>query len=268
MALGAILIWLGLSQYPPLTLGQSVFASGSFSSIVTPGGAAGGPTPGAGYSANLYAYFKMEDTSGDAVDSAHARNLGLSTGTEVSVSGKILNALQFGIAPAPILDSRISAGGSGDFWGFDGNSFTIRFWIKTSDSGFNDFLLGTGSDPWFIYLGTPSGHDSKVDFQFDNDTDTDNLMSNEAIGDGNWHRVVCWFDSGTFEIGIQIDNNTPVTDISDAAFSPGSQRMNIGSNLGYAVDIDELAFWSSYTLTSDDRLYDWNSGAGRTYPLP
>lgn len=250
-------------------------------------GGGGGGAPGDGYEANLFAYYACEDASGGAIDStSNHRDLGQSIGpcnsTDYHGSGFIGNGFDVGgycgLHTGLLFDSSTGIGANADY-SFQGlTSFTVRFWCKTSADANRDNFIGTEST-WEIYFGPAGGiaTDGRIEFDLETDASSFTIDSTEMINDGAWHRVICWFDSGTLEVGIQIDNNTPVTTTADGGvWAIGSpQSLKFGQPTWDVVTppaanflVDELAIWSGYSLTSSDRTFDWNSGSGHGYPLP
>jgi hypothetical protein len=259
----------------PLVFANGHFANGHLSVgvLVSSGG---GSVPADGYESSLYAYYNFDQTTSPATDVAHGRNLPQgSCGTIASgnLSGFFGNSYQIncnvGRGTPKVVLRRIDDG-SGSFK--FSSSFTVRFWIKTDFTGAS-FKNIVGESYWNVYLGADSG-DGKIDFFISGNDDPDiDLASNETVNDNAWHRVICWFDaSGSGSAGVQIDNHTPATVSTVDIFSggAGTDSLDVGDNFGDSpdVDCDEVAIWKDYVLTSDDRLFDWNSGAGQTYPLP
>ncbi len=249
------------------------FAVGTFSiGVICPGFSIGLPTPsgpGDGYESGLFAYYTLDDTTAPVVDSAHARNLSENNGdtSTASASGKIGNALQVNsndeVLPWVTLLYNDSDGNDFNFAG----NFTIRCWIKTSisDAFFGNII---GDYSWELYLGNGSDH-GHVFFYLKTSGDSDINLDGGSINDGNWHRIMAWFDGSVG--AIQIDNNTPTTiSASDHINGGTGAEMDIGGHIAIsetAVYLDEVGMWD-VALTSDDRLFDWNEGAGRSWPLP
>jgi hypothetical protein len=175
---------------------------------------------------------------------------------------------------SPKMDFQRADDGTTSF-NFSG-SFTVRFWIKTTLNNGFDFKNLVGDNAWQAMLNA-SGANGKIDFFISGNIHPSvDVISNEIVNDGVWHRVVCWFDaSGIGTAGVQIDNNTPATTTTVDMLSTTGTSFLLGDNFTagggidglQAVFIDEVAAWTS-ALTSGDRLFDWNSGAGQTYPLP
>lgn len=260
----------GLSASPP-----GMFCNGTFCNGTLAIGASLGPAPAAGpndgYEANLYAYYAFDESSTPIVDSANAHNLSTaSCGTVASSSGFAGTAHQINCYAghaSPKMNVQRNDGGGIDF-NFPG-SFTVRCWVKTSMTFNADFKNIIGDRSWNIYMGTGSSDHNVEIFISGNSGDTD-LESAQNVNDGNWHRIIAWFNSSNGEVGIQIDNNSPTTTTQADPFIDTGTTFLIGDNFGDSGDffLDEAALWKDYVLTADDRLFDWNSGAGRTYPLP
>lgn len=260
-----------LSLLLPATTAQTVLRNGTFRSLGATASGGGGGSPGDGYEANLYAYYKLDETSGFiSADASGAKTLGVFSGSTsaATISGKIGGG--FDVADGFALDSSATFGGGGANYNFFGHDFTIRFWIKTTSVGSGDnFILDWDGGTWNVFLGTyPFGGDGKLDFQIEGNSSNFDLVS-APINDGNWHMAIVWFNSGAGVAGIQIDSNSPITQSGVDMFDPGGpSRVRVGGNFGYVLDLDELAFWKDYVLSSSDITFDWNSGAGQTYPLP
>jgi len=270
----AIIFSLALSAQAASVIRSGTLRNGQLGTGSIP--TSGDVVPGDGYEASLFAYYKCEDTTNTVADSAHGRNLGYNGGGNGSVSNSSFAAFignGFELGALYGFNSGLDLVSSGTDFSFSTNSFTIRFWVKTVASGFNNNWLGVFL-PWNIYYGSPSTVDGKMVFEVLGNTNDSYLVSGESVSDGNWHRVTCWYDKGAFTQGIQIDTNTPVTAITDLSdtgtsdleiFDPTDNLPNPPSP---SFLVDEIAFWKDYVLTDADKTFDWNSGAGRTYPLP
>lgn len=88
-----------------------------------------------------------------------------------------------------------------------------------------------------------------------------------------WHRVVCWYDKDTLEVGMQLDDRTPVTTTATSAIPRGHGfgfEFNMVEVLPGPFDIayDETGLWHDYVWTEDERDADWNGGDGLGWPDP
>jgi hypothetical protein len=82
--------------------------------------------------------------------------------------------------------------------------------------------------------------------------------------------VVCDHDATGNNIGVTV-NAGARGQVAIAGVRDSNNAWLIGSPTGSAWDyfnggIDEIGIWPGYLLTSDDRTYLYNGGAGRTYP--
>jgi hypothetical protein len=250
---------------------QSVFRNGIFHSLITPGGSqSGGGAPGDGYESSLFAYYKMEDANATSgLNDSTANNLDWTyySGPNAPITGILgqgfdITTLQWRFSATPANFQFLT------------HSFTIRFWFKSNCASSDQFNTEFfGDDPWEVKLGSPAGPDSKIDWWIDGAVGTYDTVSSVEIGDGQWHRVIVWWDSGTTVAGVQIDDGTAVTQATEGTlFAPSNPDTafllgNIGDGTHFYY-IDEVAFWKDYVLSDSDKTFDWNGGAGQTYPLP
>lgn len=158
-------------------------------------------------------------------------------------------------------------------------SYTIRLWLNFNDMvdriviggksainllGDDIFVLrtfgfgGTDATRWTVDYGNPVAAEVNIA---------------GALPLSTWFRIVAWYDKENDEIGLQVDNNAPVT---AAAANPGAITGSAFVHLSewntsqpftdYGSAYDELAIWPTRALTADERLTDWNSGAGLGWP--
>jgi len=87
-----------------------------------------------------------------------------------------------------------------------------------------------------------------------------------------WNRTVVWYDAATLEIGLQFNNDAPITAVLSGPIPAGStQGLEFGEPSlppvgDYDLSFDEIALWHNYVVTSGERDADWNSGAGTGWP--
>jgi hypothetical protein len=84
------------------------------------------------------------------------------------------------------------------------------------------------------------------------------------------YHVIAYFDDSANEIGIVINNGTPVTTSFTSSLSGGAGNLRVMRSTadGESPDgrIDGLGVWSR-VLTSDERTELYNSGTGKDYPF-
>jgi len=90
-----------------------------------------------------------------------------------------------------------------------------------------------------------------------------------SISTATWYHVVCWHDSVNNEIGIAVDDATPVTAAHSAGVNTGgSSRFEIGgyTNTGAAQWdglIDEVGFWNKVVSAAEiTELYNSGNAIG------
>jgi Concanavalin A-like lectin/glucanases superfamily len=250
------------------------------------------PATPTGYTTNLFAYYKMNDTSGGLLDSQGAHNFSYvnpgdgSVEADYQTPGIIAGAFIFGtgatgLGAVPSTSFRYpNSGNSQDFNWSDTTSFTIRFWVKTSQTqGFNRNII-TPADNWTVNFGSaasgrlPDAGDGKINFEIAGNSATFDLDSNQDVSDGAWHLVTCWFDHSAGIAGLQIDTHPPVTlsgvDMQNDSSSPTHGLIGnptLAGSWSHPLLLTEFAVWKDYVLTNADKTNDWNGGAGITFPL-
>ncbi|MCX6924523.1 MAG: hypothetical protein NT154_15105 [Verrucomicrobia bacterium] len=221
------------------------------------------------YQQRIGVYYRMDDATdaSQLVDEISGLDLYPITPWwgPISVSGQITNAIQLGYVPEPnnwaVFESlALTNAPDWSAWNLASNSFTVRCWFKTPDDGnFAVWYLGN------VRLQYNVGRTLTFSL-WDGVTYLDPV----SLPDTNWHRVVCFWERGV-SIGIKIDNNETVTlattdGVPDASAFDSGSGVDIGQTTGTVTGfIDELGIWK-YKWTEEDMTWDWNAGAGRTYP--
>jgi len=96
---------------------------------------------------------------------------------------------------------------------------------------------------------------------------SDTIDSSVLWTSGVWHRVVFWRDFANMVCGLVVDNNPPDTTPIINGGVGNSQYLFFGPNTSIVEpSYDEIGYWIGYVWTAADRAYDWNGGAGRTWP--
>jgi len=241
------------------------FANGTFASGTMAVGASTGPpassSPSDGYEANLYAYFKCDETDGNPIDLVGAANLvNDSGGTAANQAGIIGQGFDMS---GPLDDGWLAEQSSADHhYDVSSHDFTIRLWVYVREESSGSAIR---RDDWEIDVdnnGVTATAIWQVTVAF---SPFQSQITSPAFSLNAWHRVTVWHKVGV-EFGLQIDNDSPtINSIANNLLTGASAKLTF--DFSYA-GIDEIAIWKDYVLTSDDRTFDWNSGAGRTYQLP
>jgi len=216
---------------------------------------------------DLVSYWKLDNTSGDVVDS-HGSNTGsIQNSVTRGESGILNNSFDF------------SSGGSVDVGGDSSLDFkekiSIQAWINlSSTSTATDFIYcaSSGSGVWFtnrsayVILFVDNG-DGKIKFRIGEGGANIEAETTTIPQFNTWYHIVGTFDGnhikiyvdGTEEVSLyaprnsaQMGNNTYI----------GADGAEPGNNLG--GNIDEVAKWDRALSSSEvSKLY--NSGSGYSY---
>ena len=253
------------SATPTATPSATSTASPSTTPIVTPTPT---PTPlGNTFLTGLYAYYELDEPSGNALDAS-------GNGHDLSQIGVI------GSAAGKINTARVWSGGlSGPFL-FDSSSTTtfqpgsshlfVSCWIKSAVTSYNydagiagKFVLPHAS--WLLFRRDAPGG-SQLRFVCMQDGHTIGATAiGPVLNDTNWHFVVGGWDG--MNLKISVDAGTfSTTAFSGPIFGDGTGAFQIGaeaaSNTWNGL-IDEVAIWigrNDLTISEVRQLY--NNGAG------
>ncbi len=154
-------------------------------------------------------------------------------------------------------------------WDFSATGFTVRFWfemgsIDPTNSTF--FIINT--QRWEITLKGDLGLFTQFPQLKVTLADGDHTVNGPNLTDLTaFHRLMCGWEKGV-GLWIKFDNDPTTTTAAtaNAAFLGAAEGFFLGpTNEPQQVGIDEVGIWNR-TLTAAEILYDWNGGAGRTYP--
>jgi len=195
----------------------------------------------------LVSYYKLDETSGDVVDS-HGDNNGTNYGATRGVAGKINNAFSFDGDDYVEVPNDASLN-------FGSGNFTISIWVKYSSSDLMKFVMkgaeGGGGKRYALVT-----YDGKISVAIDDDTVAKNVLSTETYNDSKWHYVVGVRDGNNLRLYIDNVEETPTDitgygDIDDATRPLVFGRRSDTSEGFYTGLLDEIIIWNR-TLTSDE----------------
>ncbi len=213
------------------------------------------------------AYYRFEDTSGDAVDAVAGTYDIKNNGVTFNVLGKVNRGFSFD--------------GTNDYLGniseIDlGSVFSIAMWVKLNDSTTEKYYLGngqkSGADYNSLTLYQGSG---KISLAADVSTDSSSTYTtdNVILGTNRWIHIVVTraagaspkiYINGTEVAGSTADNWGGTIDYDGDDFYIGTLD-NGGSLSGYFNgSMDEVGLWSR-ELTSSEVSELYNSGNGLIY---
>jgi len=211
----------------------------------------------------LMGYWKLDETTGDVLDSYGNNDSSLYSVTIRGTSGKIGTAytfsaleddyINFGSTCKPTLGISLIA--------WINPSTQINTWAGIITNYFNH---GPGDQSGYnIFLDA-----STIVFELMNRTSINQIRSSTIISPNNWYFIVGTWDGATIRIYI---NN--VSDTSEARTTPigyeTTSSLKFGSHsfpYDYTGVLDEVAVWNrALTISEISILY--NSGNGLTYPF-
>ena len=209
------------------------------------------------FSSSPYAYYKLNEANGNAVDSSGANHLLYNSGSTFT-AGKLNNAAN-GFGSSKWLKNL-------SLVNFGASSYTFALWVKYSGTPSIEMaVLVFGSD-----LGGAAGTIQmtyRTSGAFRIVTDGGGLIERVGLNDNVWHRIVNTYDAGSNNLSMFVDgswvNGTILADVdlNDAGFYLGGIDATPTAYFtgGY---IDDVQLYN-VTWTADDVIVDYNSGSGR-----
>lgn len=216
---------------------------------------------------NLISHWSLEESSGAALDDHGSNDLD-DNATVETTTGKVGNARNFASASAEHFSHSDNADlSTGDI------DFTVALWLNLASKPASSFLTAIGK------------YDISADHEYGltYDTSADRLIwgvsangsadvnvtasTAGALSTGTWYFVVAWHDSANNQIGIQVNNGTADTASHSGGVFDGTAFFIIGALQGgnnWDGPIDQVGFWKRL-LTSEEKTWLHNSGAGRSY---
>jgi RHS repeat-associated protein len=217
-------------------------------------------------STGLAAWWSLNEASGARNDS-HGTNHLTDNNTVASTSGLKTNAASFVTANQEFLsiaDNTVLSGGDVDF------TISANVYLNSNTSTF--VLLNKSDIVATSLMDYRIAYNPGLGFRFrvgpDGGAQIPYVDSGSDVTTGKWHHVIAWHDSASNTINIQVDNGA----VKSAPYSIGPTdttypfTMGAYSNGATGLDgrVDEAAIYKRI-LTSSERAWLYNSGAGRAY---
>lgn len=209
---------------------------------------------------NQVSYWKLDESSGNAADSAGS--ITLTNNNSVSfVSGKINNGADFGSSNtnktftgnSALTRAQIKAG------------YTVSAWVKFSTVNNGRGIVGmvrSDGDYANFELRYTTG------FQLRVYANPDNIVGTTSATTGVWYHVVGTYDGSTLKLyvngSLEASKSYSYATLGDS----GQNQTVIGSGLGgeyTSAIIDEVGVWSR-ALSDSEVTELYNSGNGNQYP--
>jgi len=202
---------------------------------------------------NLVSYWKMNESSGNAVD-----ELGTNTLTNSGVTyaaAKINNGAVFNNVSTTYLEKASVASVT---------DFSFSFWLKMTSWGSANPIIDKlpGGTGYRVWGGTSwSGLLLTV-----NGTNWSYVWTPTT---GVWYHLVWTYSGGTAYL-YKDGNTTPVDTKTGLTLTDGSQTLGFGNRAAHdqKMDgaLDEVGYWSR-AITSSEVSQLYNGGSGLTYPF-
>lgn len=210
---------------------------------------------------DLVSYYKLNETSGNAVDSLGVKT-GISSNITYNQDGILSKSFNFnGTNSKVLIDNNVIN------WGT--NNFAVSFWFKLASNN-NFVFLGSqndGSKGFLIDYGPNCGA-NKIGAIF---VGSGGGICSSLAYDTDWHHIIVdgnasgkylWID-GAFAGSI-----TSTTGLINPTGSPSVAlgTRNTLNDFWFNGNLDEVGFWNR-GLTQNERDLLYNSGSGLTYPF-
>ncbi len=217
---------------------------------------------------DLVSYYKLDETSGDVVDS-HGSNDGTNNGATRGATGIIGNAFDFDGTNDIIEISSLQS--------FTGPK-TVSAWVKvdTLQPLQFQYVIGKWSDKYgresFCIKRLNKSSENKWQFRAWKDIYTNySVASTSTISTDTWYHLAFVQDTVNKEVEFFVDGVSQGTDTWDGSTETTTSSVFIGgrgspSPSNYYIDgtIDEVGIWSRL-LTTDEITQLYNSGSGMSY---
>lgn len=212
---------------------------------------------------NTVAYYKLDETNGNAIDVVNGNNITLSGGVTQGVAGKVNQALAFGgvdgkaTIPLSIYDE------------FDNDNYTVTFWFSTNDNTKTQILIsdfdGTNFEQRKLFAFI-NGANQTLRFGFGDNGGNIVIDSNTSIANNTLYLCTLKYEiNGVAELKLNNVSQGTHTFVN----APQNQtpiQLGLRQNLNdLALDgiIDELNFANGQlTQAQEDAI--WNDGDGKT----
>jgi len=207
---------------------------------------------------NIVSYYKLDEATGDVVDSTENYN-GTNYGATRGVSGKIEEAFSFNGSSDYVLTTHP----------LTSNPFSVSIWFKTDVNNASKAIsqgVGTSGRERFSIRD----YNGNLMIRQDRDSGGNLATGSTALSTDTWYHVVIVSNSAGFTAYL---NNVEECSLVNAdALYTGS---NIGLVFGagprvadffFSGDLDEVGIWDR-ELTEEEISELYNSGNGLSYPF-
>lgn len=220
---------------------------------------------------SLVAYWTLNEqsdgsgavTRNDSVGSNHLTD----TNTTPSAAGKVGNGANCQAGNSEYLTRADTADLS-----FADESVTLSLWVKYTTTGTTRRLLGKGTGvvaaSQYAYVVQHASNGATYWIVSDG-THTDSVNT-AALNTSTWYHIVMYYDADNDELGIIVNDGTPVTKAFTYGLHDEAAAFYLGAGPG-AVNpldgiLDEVGIWRR-VLTASEITSLYNGGSGNAYPF-
>ena len=222
---------------------------------------------------NLISYWKLDETTGNRIDSKGSNNLTVTNGVSYA-GGKMGNSVAFtavGGAEDRVSQQYLQINDNATISAGDTN-FTFAGWVYMGRKDKNMSIVAKGDSGAAneFNLRYTLGSD-RFEFWVHNGSALTSIFANNfgSPSINTWYYVVAWHDATNNQLGIQINNGTANTSSYSGAVQDNTSRFLVGTwqdtpDQEWEGRIDELGFWRK-VLSAQEKADLYNNGAGNTY---
>lgn len=218
---------------------------------------------------NLESCWAMDESSGNNAADSVGTNVLTQHNTVGAAAGKISGARDFEDSSSNYLNIGDNASiRTGDI------DFSFILWVNPESlSGSFPGLAGKDNiavaREWVLYLDSSASYKPTLEVFNGGTTNRGTVAWGSGLSTSTWYFIVVWHDAVNNQIGISVNNGTPVTASTSGALGTSASDFNVGAILNNSVIslffdglIDEMAFFKR-VLTAGDITDLYNSGSGR-----
>lgn len=216
---------------------------------------------------NLYAYYKMDETTGTRFDSMGNWDLDSLPNGMGNDTGVIGNATEHTTASSTFIHSNLKSVGLG----FDGGgNFSIAYWVKFKATGSQECMVshysGAGSQAFLVQKNASDAIQLRTSNAGSGVTATSTY---DTVSSGTWYHIAMVHDTTADTTEFYIDGTAKTTH-SDGIAVVANYYVIWGA-LGNSGDflggyLDEIGCWQR-KITADEVTQLYNGGAGITHPF-
>lgn len=215
---------------------------------------------------NLVAYYACDEASGNLIDALGSNNL-TDHNSIGAASGRVNGGRDFEASSSQYASHADSATFSrGD------TDFTIAAWFNLESAPDESTIVSKWDEGGADYEYSLFWFGGLKFFVQPNPGQFPAAAWGGSFSTGTWYHVVAWHDATNDELGIAVNDGTPVTQSHATGVRDGAADFAVGycqggaSNRYFDGIIDEVGLWSR-VLTSGERTALYNGGNGITYPF-